>query len=965
MHLRWRSMRDLRRKRSMSPPPMVRCLRLNDKTIAQPRRGTTSSCPDGESATMGPLMKQIMLPAILMATIGATHADTVYVAPGHDLGDAIGKNPPHTTFIIRRGVHKNAKIHGPKTGQAFIGEDGAVLEGDTGIMYCVNGWRQNGEGDSVTVRNLEIRGYWYEDCGGAAVLMEPFSKGWVFEDNEVHHNGGVGVIFGSHCVIRNNYIHHNTMQGVGCGGNCGEGYKGNLSPCSKHAVFENNEVAWNNWDAERDTNFCEWGHTGGGSKFAVALGLVVKNNWSHHNWGPGFWTDVANDSIVYEGNLVEHNIAMGIFHEISWGVEIRCNISRQNGVWVDFGGDQQILLTSAGPAEVWGNIVEVNALHGGGITWGENRRLPFRSQDISVHHNTIIFPGEVGTAIGAGCQWYDSCAMFYETNCWNHSIDYNTYYVPSKDCRLWRFNGPSYHGLTWDDFTALHELGAHGTVIETDDFPSADDIECPDGCEDILSPSMIMSPRRLTVRAAAGGGNPVPHTMTIRNKAKGRLDRIETNVVYHDGDGWLGISTPDGAGNMQRIVNSVDVSGLATGEYLARVEITCDNATPSYMKYLVWLYVEDGGSSAGHVVVTPDNATVSPGQTVRFDAVVVDRLGNPLSVQPAVTWTVDGEGSVAAGLYTPPSTLGGPYTITASAGSAGGSAEVAVMRALPLVQDGSFTDIQGTSQTGFIKKLLTIRGSDDMPVAVVGDGNTGVDNVLVPGIGGLWPIPGDKIAILGTDYTWSIEYEDDAFWNDNVREKAHYWVDYFFIALVSPVERQVRIGTRHMGGIKIWLNGNPVHQNGWWDGWGTEATVPVTLKKGHNRLMLKLTAGDGDSYFAVQVAEENGRLLTDLQYSLGGDNEQDLVARASARVPRNRLAGLMVRRAAGRFLVDVSGAGGGHELQLLTLSGRTIMKRRGAGNAVYSVPRAVLARGVYLVSLRSSTGVIRTKLVAY
>ena len=60
----------------------------------------------------------------------------------------------------------------------------------------------------------------------------------------------------------------------------------------------------------------------------------MRDNHVHHNEGPGLWTDIDNIHTLYEGNLVEHNANVGIFHEISYDAVIRNNIVRDNGLEV-------------------------------------------------------------------------------------------------------------------------------------------------------------------------------------------------------------------------------------------------------------------------------------------------------------------------------------------------------------------------------------------------------------------------------------------------------------------------------------------------------------------------------------------------------------------------------------------------------------------------------------------------------
>jgi|GEM_PF-2104200 len=80
------------------------------------------------------------------------------------------------------------------------------------------------------------------------------------------------------------------------------------------------------------------------------------------------------------------------------------------------------------------------------------------------------------------------------------------------------------------------------------------------------------------------------------------------------------------------------------------------------------------------IVVTPSNANVIVGAVRQFTAVANDQNGNPLSPQPAFTWSVSGGGTISSsGLFTAGASAGGPYTVTAQGAGASGSATVSVV----------------------------------------------------------------------------------------------------------------------------------------------------------------------------------------------------------------------------------------------------------------------------------------------
>src|SRR6185295_4962399 len=102
-----------------------------------------------------------------------------------------------------------------------------------------------------------------------------------------------------------------------------------------------------------------WQWEAGGTKFALTRNLVVRNNFVHHNYGPGLGTDINNIDTLYEANTVSDNEQAGIFHEISYRATIRYNTVARNGY--------------AYHAWLWGAGIQIAA-----------------SPDVEVHDNTLV-----------------------------------------------------------------------------------------------------------------------------------------------------------------------------------------------------------------------------------------------------------------------------------------------------------------------------------------------------------------------------------------------------------------------------------------------------------------------------------------------------------------------------------------------------------------------------------------------
>ena len=79
------------------------------------------------------------------------------------------------------------------------------------------------------------------------------------------------------------------------------------------------------------------------------------------------------------------------------------------------------------------------------------------------------------------------------------------------------------------------------------------------------------------------------------------------------------------------------------------------------------------------ITVSPTSASVATGGTQQFTATGLDQFNQPVSPQPAFTWSVSGGGTIStSGLFTAGTTAGGPFTVKATSGSLSGSASVTV-----------------------------------------------------------------------------------------------------------------------------------------------------------------------------------------------------------------------------------------------------------------------------------------------
>ncbi|MDH3605574.1 MAG: right-handed parallel beta-helix repeat-containing protein [Acidimicrobiia bacterium] len=374
-----------------------------------------SATPVPSAAPASPIVK----PAVSIP------GNAIRIAPGTSIQSVVDQNGGSATFLIGAGVHREQSVK-PKSGQTFIGESGAVMSGARllegwqrdGNLWFVGGQGQSGRlhGDCVSgaprcnypeelfVNDARMKhvsskgsvaaGSWFFDYGSDRIYIgqDPAGKrietsvtesaftgqvsnvtitglviekyaspaqvgaidtranpsgntngsDWFIANNEVRNNHGVGIKSTNGSRVVGNYVHHNGQLGLG-----GDG---------PGMLIENNEISYNN------ASGYAYGWEGGGTKWSKSTDLVVRNNYSHHNVGPGLWTDIDNMNTLYEGNRVTNNVGIGIFHEISYKAVIRNNYIEGNGAghsaWLWGAG---IVVAASPDVEIYGNEVINNA----------------------------------------------------------------------------------------------------------------------------------------------------------------------------------------------------------------------------------------------------------------------------------------------------------------------------------------------------------------------------------------------------------------------------------------------------------------------------------------------------------------------------------------------------------------------------------------------------------------------------
>ncbi|MPZ99206.1 MAG: hypothetical protein GEU80_07680 [Dehalococcoidia bacterium] len=424
-----------------------------------------------------------------LALPSSAPAGAIIVAPGQDIQSVIKQHPVGSTFYLRAGVHRMQEIV-PRDGDTFLGEPGAILNGSRlltdfsrdGSYWVATGQKQQGlvkggcveqENGSrydmcgqpeqlfiddeplwqVSSRSQVGPGKWYFDYGAdkiyfadnpsgrtveASVTMYAFKGSasdvsiigltvekysnptqtgaiqgkdgsrWLVQGNLTRLNHGYGIRVGERMRALDNRVLRNGQIGMGGSGN--------------DVLVQGNEIAYNN------TGGFQSGWEAGGSKFVKTRNLVLRDNYVHHNYGPGLWTDIDNIDTLIEDNLLEHNRAPGIKHEISYAAVIRNNVSQYNGLGYDtWLWGAQIVIQNSPDVEIYGNKIIVPAEGADGIGLVSQDRGPGAygprvTKNAWVRDNEIIYLGSGGNSGLAGaCGASD-----------NNRFDRNTYRVPQQ-----------------------------------------------------------------------------------------------------------------------------------------------------------------------------------------------------------------------------------------------------------------------------------------------------------------------------------------------------------------------------------------------------------------------------------------------------------------------------------------------------------------------------------------------------
>jgi hypothetical protein len=262
----------------------------------------------------------------------------------------------------------------------------------------------------VTIKNITIEKYGSPAQRGAIHARD--GARWTIEDCVVRLNSGAGISVGDGTRVHNCDVDNNGQIGI----------EGN----GKNIRIEGNRIWGNNiygfdpaWEA-------------GGAKIADSDGVEFRDNHVYDNNGSGLWCDIDCRNVVYEGNVVENNRHIGIFHEISFKAVIRKNIVRHNGIDnKKFFWGSDIVVAASQDVEVTDNKVTVSPGACGIVLIDQGRRndagKEYKTRNNIVHGNEMTFEGAVCAGGASDTQPDDANYDIIAKG--NNRFDGNTYRV--------------------------------------------------------------------------------------------------------------------------------------------------------------------------------------------------------------------------------------------------------------------------------------------------------------------------------------------------------------------------------------------------------------------------------------------------------------------------------------------------------------------------------------------------------
>jgi hypothetical protein len=265
-------------------------------------------------------------------------------------------------------------------------------------------------------------------------------------------------------------------------------------------------------------------------------------------------------------------------------------------------------------------------------------------------------------------------------------------------------------GCSWDFyFTAPDGAGAV-TIYAAANSVNHDGTSNGDHSAKITYPVTITKPNSppTLVMAADAGPSPSVGTTAVLTVLAADVDdggepSLRYTWTYATDAGTVALSAGNGTNAAK--VTTATFTNAGTYAFTATVRDPQNAAVMSTTAVQI-------NSRYSSVKVSPATSTLPVGTTLNLSALALDQFAHGMDAG-TFTWSTDAGTITAAGHYTPPSTIGGPYLVTAHNGAYSGTAAITVAAGVP-PHIATAPTATSSSPTTF---ALSVLGADDNPEA--------------------------------------------------------------------------------------------------------------------------------------------------------------------------------------------------------------------------------------------------------
>lgn len=259
---------------------------------------------------------------------------------------------PDTVYYLAPGMHYGT--FSANRGDVFVGgyADGvrSTLDGQYTRPIAIDSNITIGEQEDVTIRYLTIQRF--TPPVDQTAINQTGAGGWSLLNSTVTLNvPGGGMFAATDAVLRDNCLTRNGQYGFQSaqtlrpdsltGGPYNVWVERNEisynDTCGLSGLLQNPVLGWHDRNpvpAEYRNPHCgqvSGSGNQGGFKLWGTNGVMIRDNWIHHNWGVGGWADTNNANTTWTGNTITDNQNGGIWEETSYNFSITDNhLARNN-----------------------------------------------------------------------------------------------------------------------------------------------------------------------------------------------------------------------------------------------------------------------------------------------------------------------------------------------------------------------------------------------------------------------------------------------------------------------------------------------------------------------------------------------------------------------------------------------------------------------------------------------------------